>query len=75
MTDQHEPDRKQVEPTINWGDDDDRPAPSGAGTPGISGLDPIPGTPAAESLVDRPGDREPRTSPETERELDQLRRG
>ena len=73
MAEQHKPDLSKVEPISTWGDEEQpRGGPGGANR--RADLDPIPGTPATTPLVDSPFEREPETSPETDQELDQLRR-
>ena len=79
MHDEKKSSLKDVEPISTWSDDEPRAeggSPSGPlATHRRTDMDPIPGTPEATPLVDEPGAREPRTSPETENELDRLRRG
>jgi hypothetical protein len=69
MTEQRKPDLSQIEPIGKAPDADDQPAAS-SGTPVAVGTD--------DAVVHREGvdrETEPRTSPETEEELERLRRG
>ena len=77
MTEQQRSGLKDIEPISTWSDEDEPQGSANARTPTGQGegLEPIPGTPGATSLVDDAGKLEPRTSPETDQELDQLRRG
>jgi hypothetical protein len=76
MTEQKKTDQGNAKPIGTWGGGEPRDE-AGSGTDRGTGMDPIPGTPGAAPLIDEPAaaDQEPRTSPETEHELDRLRRG
>ena len=75
MTEQDKPDLSKVEPLGTWSDEEAPGSAPSAGADRDAVVDPIPGSPAAALLVDEPADAEPKASPETEQELDQLRRG
>ena len=72
MTEQ-KPDQGKIEPIGTWSREEPR---GGSGAkPDAPTLEPILGAPGVVPLVDMPGEHEPITSPETEDELDRLRRG
>lgn len=74
MAEERTPDLGKVEPIGTWSVDEQPRSGPDAADHGAEG-NPIPGTPPAVPLVDSPFEPEPKTSPETDREFDQLRRG
>ena len=74
MPEQQKPDLSKVEPIGTWSRPEEPRGGSGSDDAGTA-TDPIPGTPPAVPLVGEATEQEPWTSPETEHELDRLRRG